>query len=51
MFAGDFVKEAASYAVAVAETNAAMGKIAACPTAGSCGIVSRGLLIAAQKSL
>ena len=37
-FAGDFVKEAASYAVAVAETNAAMGKIAACPTAGSCGM-------------
>lgn len=47
-FAGDFVKEAASYAVAVAETNAAMGKIAACPTAGSCGIVP-GALIAAQN--
>lgn len=47
-FAGDFVKEAAAYAVAVAETNASMGKIAACPTAGSCGIVP-GALIAAQN--
>ena len=47
-FVGNFVKNAASYAVAVAETNAAMGKIAACPTAGSCGIVP-GALIAAQN--
>lgn len=47
-FVGNFVKDAASYAVAVAETNAAMGKIAACPTAGSCGIVP-GALIAAQN--
>lgn len=46
-FCGDFVKNAASYAIAVAETNAVMGKIAACPTAGSCGIVP-GTLIAAQ---
>ena len=47
-FVGDFVKEAVAYAVAVAETNASMGKIAACPTAGSCGIVP-GALIAAQN--
>ena len=47
-YCGDFVKDAASYAVAVAETNAVMGKIAACPTAGSCGIVP-GVLLATQK--
>lgn len=47
-YCGDFVKDVAAYAVAVAETNAVMGKIAACPTAGSCGIVP-GVLIAAQK--
>ncbi len=47
-YCGDFVRNAASFAVAVAETNAVMGKIAACPTAGSCGIVP-GVLIAAQN--
>lgn len=47
-YCGDFIKDVAAYSVAVAETNAVMGKIAACPTAGSCGIVP-GVLIAAQK--
>ena len=47
-FCGDFVKDVSTYAVAVAETNAVMGKIAACPTAGSCGIVP-GVLISAQN--
>lgn len=47
-YCGDFIKDAVAYAVAVAETNAVMGKIAACPTAGSCGIVP-GVLLAAQK--
>lgn len=47
-YCGDFVKDVAAYAVAVAETNAVMGKIAACPTAGSCGIVP-GVLLAAQQ--
>ena len=47
-YSGDFVKNAASFAVAVAETNAVMGRIAACPTAGSCGIVP-GVLLAAQQ--
>ncbi|WP_304152644.1 L-serine ammonia-lyase, iron-sulfur-dependent, subunit alpha [Megamonas hypermegale] len=47
-YCSDFVRDAAAYAVAVAETNAVMGKIAACPTAGSCGIVP-GVLLAAQK--
>lgn len=30
---------AAAYALSASETNAAMGRIVACPTAGSCGIV------------
>lgn len=47
-YCGEFMKNAASFAIAVAETNAVMGKIAACPTAGSCGIVP-GTLLAAQK--
>lgn len=47
-FCGEFVRNAAAFAVAVAETNAVMGRIAACPTAGSCGIVP-GVLIAAQQ--
>lgn len=39
LLAGANVMEAVSYALAVAEVNAAMGRIVACPTAGSCGIV------------
>lgn len=41
-----------SYALAVAEVNATMGKIVACPTAGSCGIMP-GVLstVQAQKGL
>lgn len=35
---------AVSYALAVAEVNATMGKIVACPTAGSCGIMPAVLL-------
>lgn len=36
---GAMTAETVSFALAVAEVNAAMGKIVACPTAGSCGIV------------
>ena len=36
---GGFLARAASRAVAIAEYNAAMGKIVAAPTAGSCGIM------------
>lgn len=36
---GDAVLGAAGYALSVAEVNATMGRIVACPTAGSCGIV------------
>lgn len=39
LIAGQNVLEAVSYALAVAEVNATMGRIVACPTAGSCGIV------------
>lgn len=39
MLAGNNIMEAVSYALAVAEVNATMGRIVACPTAGSCGIV------------
>lgn len=38
-FIGPVVSKAAAYAVAVSEINAGMGRIVACPTAGSCGIV------------
>ena len=37
------------YALASAEENARMGKIVACPTAGSCGIVPAVLIAAADK--
>lgn len=39
LLSGPNVMEAVSYAMAVAEVNATMGRIVACPTAGSCGIV------------
>ena len=39
LLCGPQVMEAVSYALAVAEVNATMGRIVACPTAGSCGIV------------
>lgn len=39
LICGPNVMEAVSYAMAVAEVNATMGRIVACPTAGSCGIV------------
>ena len=40
---------AASYAVGVAEVNAVMGRIVACPTAGSCGIVPAALYVAREQ--
>lgn len=42
------VKDAAA-AVAVAELNASMGRIVACPTAGSCGIVPAALTLAVER--
>ncbi|MFV0503101.1 MAG: L-serine ammonia-lyase, iron-sulfur-dependent, subunit alpha [Lachnospirales bacterium] len=38
-FSGSFTKDIISYALAVTEVNACMGKIVAAPTAGSCGIL------------
>ena len=40
---------AAAYAVGVGEVNAAMGRIVACPTAGSCGIVPAALYMAMKQ--
>ena len=46
-YAGTAAMEAAAYAVGMNEINAVMGKIVACPTAGSCGIVPAVLYAAA----
>ncbi|MFX1491591.1 MAG: L-serine ammonia-lyase, iron-sulfur-dependent, subunit alpha [Promethearchaeota archaeon] len=43
------VGKAVARALGVAEVNAAMGKIVACPTAGSCGIVPAALLFAKEQ--
>lgn len=48
-FMGPFFTKACAYALAVAENNAAMGKIVAAPTAGACGILP-GILLAAQET-
>lgn len=45
---GQTVRQAAVYALAISEVNAGMGKIVACPTAGSCGIVPGAILAAAD---
>ena len=47
---GLVMNEALSYALATAEVNASMGRIVACPTAGSCGIVPA-VLESVQQSL
>lgn len=46
---GDKVLKAASYALAVSEVNAAMGKIVAAPTAGSSGVVP-GVIISIKEA-
>jgi len=45
---GPVSARAAAYALAVNEVNACMGKIVACPTAGSCGILPGAMLAAAE---
>ncbi|MDF2499555.1 MAG: L-serine dehydratase, iron-sulfur-dependent, alpha subunit [Anaerosporomusa subterranea] len=47
-FIGPVVMRAAANAIAVSEVNANMGKIVACPTAGSCGIVPGAILAVAE---
>ena len=42
-------KNVLKYALATAEQNARMGKIAACPTAGACGIVPAAIIGVAQS--
>lgn len=46
---GEVSLRAAAYALAVSEVNASMGRIVACPTAGSCGILPGALLAVAEK--
>lgn len=46
---GDVMIQAMSMALSSSEVNAAMGRIVACPTAGSCGIVPSVILTAAEK--
>ena len=47
---GGIVSKAASYALAVAECNACMGKIVAAPTAGACGILPAALLAVQEEN-
>lgn len=46
---GDFMVKAMARAISSSEVNAAMGKIVACPTAGSCGILPAVIISAAEK--
>lgn len=49
-YTGEAVLSAAATAVGVSEVNAVMGRIVACPTAGSCGIVPAAVYAAAEKN-
>jgi len=49
LLSGNTITKAMAKAMAVANVNAAMGKIVAAPTAGSCGIIPGALLAAAEK--
>lgn len=46
---GGFMVKAMARAISSSEVNAAMGKIVACPTAGSCGILPAAILSAGEK--
>lgn len=46
---GDTMVRAMAMALSSSEVNAAMGKVVACPTAGSCGIVPSVILSAGEK--
>ena len=46
---GSYLGRAAARALAIAECNAAMGKIVAAPTAGACGILPAALLTAQEE--
>ena len=49
-YTGRTVMTVAASAVGVSEVNAVMGRIVACPTAGSCGIVPASIKTAAEKN-
>ena len=49
-YTGEAVLSAAASAVGVSEVNAVMGRIVACPTAGSCGLVPAAIYAAAEKN-
>ena len=49
-YTGEAVLSDAASAVGVSEVNAVMGRIVACPTAGSCGIVPAAIYAAAEKN-
>lgn len=46
---GQFMVKAMARAISSSEVNAAMGKIVACPTAGSCGILPAAIISAGEK--
>lgn len=46
---GDFMNRAMARALSSSEVNSAMGRIVACPTAGSCGILPAVVLSAGEK--
>lgn len=46
---GSFMVKAMARAISCSEVNAAMGRIVACPTAGSCGIVPAAIISAGEK--
>ncbi|GMQ60279.1 L-serine ammonia-lyase, iron-sulfur-dependent, subunit alpha [Vallitalea sediminicola] len=46
---GQTMSKAISYALSVMEVNVSMGKIVACPTAGSCGVLPAVLLAVKEK--
>jgi L-serine dehydratase len=48
-YLGPSVTRAVARALGVAEVNASMGRIVACPTAGSCGIVPAALMLAQER--
>ncbi|BEU87891.1 L-serine ammonia-lyase, iron-sulfur-dependent, subunit alpha [Selenomonas sp. TAMA-11512] len=47
-YLGEAAHRAAAYAVGINEVSASMGRVVACPTAGSCGIVPAALYAAAE---
>lgn len=46
---GDFMVKAMARAISCSEVNASMGRIVACPTAGSCGILPAVIITAGEK--